>query len=56
VIVNDADFDWTAPLGGCKESGNGREWGPDGMQEYLETKVVLGHCRPTRDPIGKWQD
>lgn len=55
VIVNNAEFDWTAPLGGCKESGNGREWGPDGMQEYLETKVVLGRCRPTRDPIGQWQ-
>ncbi|MBZ9638349.1 aldehyde dehydrogenase family protein [Streptomyces sp. PSKA30] len=42
VIINNADFDWTAPLGGSKESGNGREWGPEGMQEYLETKVVLG--------------
>ena len=42
VIINNADFDWTAPWGGYKESGNGREWGPDGMQEYLETKVVLG--------------
>lgn len=42
VIINNAEFDWTAPWGGYKESGNGREWGPDGMQEYLETKVVLG--------------
>jgi aldehyde dehydrogenase (NAD+) len=42
VIINNADFDWTAPLVGSKESGNGREWGPEGMQEYLETKVVLG--------------
>ncbi|MGJ6967757.1 aldehyde dehydrogenase family protein [Streptosporangium sp. G11] len=42
VIINDAEFDWTAPWGGYKESGNGREWGPDGMNEYLETKVVLG--------------
>ncbi|MEV6182673.1 aldehyde dehydrogenase family protein [Streptomyces sp. NPDC052015] len=55
VIVNNADFDWTAPLAGCKESGNGREWGPECMQEYLETNIVLGRCRPTRDPIGKWQ-
>ncbi|MEV5388330.1 aldehyde dehydrogenase family protein [Streptomyces sp. NPDC052721] len=42
VIINNAEFDWTAPWGGYKQSGNGREWGPEGMQEYLETKVVLG--------------
>jgi aldehyde dehydrogenase (NAD+) len=42
VVINNADFDWTAPLRGCKTSGNGREWGPEGLQEYLETKAVLG--------------
>jgi aldehyde dehydrogenase (NAD+) len=29
-------------LSGCEASGNGREWGPEGLQEYLETKAVLG--------------
>jgi aldehyde dehydrogenase (NAD+) len=40
VLVNDTPFDWSAPWGGYKQSGNGREFGPDGMGEYLETKVV----------------
>jgi aldehyde dehydrogenase (NAD+) len=25
-------------------SGNGREWGDYGFQEYLETKAVLGYA------------
>lgn len=29
-----------APFGGVKESGIGREGGPYGLQEYLETKFV----------------
>lgn len=28
------------PFGGVKESGIGREGGPYGIQEYLETKYV----------------
>lgn len=40
VLINDAEFDWAAPWGGYKQSGNGREFGPDGMAEYLETKVI----------------
>ncbi|GAB2445562.1 aldehyde dehydrogenase family protein [Streptomyces incanus] len=42
ILINDAEFDWSAPWGGYKQSGNGREFGPDGMTEYLETKVVRG--------------
>lgn len=42
VLVNDVEFDWSAPWGGYKQSGNGREFGPDGMTEYLETKVLRG--------------
>jgi aldehyde dehydrogenase (NAD+) len=42
ILINDTDFDWSAPWGGYKQSGNGREFGPDGMTEYLETKVVRG--------------
>ncbi|WP_103501692.1 MULTISPECIES: aldehyde dehydrogenase family protein [unclassified Streptomyces] len=42
VLINDAEFDWTAPWGGYKQSGNGREFGPAGVSGYLETKVVRG--------------
>ena len=34
--------DRTAPFGGYKQSGNGREWGRYGMEEYLEVKAVAG--------------
>ncbi|MFI1169595.1 aldehyde dehydrogenase family protein [Streptomyces sp. NPDC020801] len=37
-----AERDRSALWGGYKESGNGRESGPEGMTEYLETKVVRG--------------
>ena len=30
------------PFGGYKQSGNGREWGRFGIEEYLETKAVMG--------------
>ena len=35
-------FDFNAPFGGYKRSGNGREWGEEGFREYLETKAVVG--------------
>ncbi len=38
--------DMTAPFGGYKMSGNGREWGDYGFHEYLETKAVLGYEPP----------
>ena len=28
------------PFGGYKRSGIGREWGREGIEEYLETKVI----------------
>ena len=31
-----------APFGGTKQSGNGREWGEAGIEEYLEVKSVMG--------------
>jgi aldehyde dehydrogenase (NAD+) len=36
--------DMTAPFGGYKMSGNGREWGDYGFHEYLETKAILGYA------------
>lgn len=42
VIVNEAPFDPTAPFGGMKRSGNGREWGAYGFHEFLELKAILG--------------
>lgn len=35
-------FDFHAPFGGMKKSGNGREWGEFGFHEYLETKAMVG--------------
>lgn len=42
VHLNGANVDLTAPWGGYKQSGNGREWGAWGFEEFLETKAVLG--------------
>ncbi|MEQ8326641.1 MAG: aldehyde dehydrogenase family protein, partial [Parvibaculum sp.] len=42
IHVNGAGPDLNAPFGGYKQSGNGREWGPMGFEEFLETKAVLG--------------
>jgi betaine-aldehyde dehydrogenase len=39
-----------APWGGCKQSGFGRELGPWGIEEYLETKQV--HINLNEQPIG----
>ncbi|MDF1721829.1 MAG: aldehyde dehydrogenase family protein [Minwuia sp.] len=43
VHVNGAMADVLAPFGGYKQSGNGREWGEYGLEEYLEIKAILGH-------------
>ena len=42
VHINGAAADSKAPFGGYKQSGNGREWGRYGFDEYLETKAVMG--------------
>jgi hypothetical protein len=39
-----------APWGGYKQSGFGRELGPSGIEEYLETKQV--HINLNEQPIG----
>ena len=40
--VNGASLDMAAPFGGYKQSGNGREWGRFGLEEFLEVKAVTG--------------
>jgi aldehyde dehydrogenase (NAD+) len=42
VHVNGAPPDFSGPFGGYKQSGNGREWGELGFEEFLEVKAVFG--------------
>ncbi len=42
VTLNEAGWDLLAPFGGYRQSGNGREYGRFGLEEYLETKAVIG--------------
>ena len=43
VHLNYPMGDTAAPFGGYKQSGNGREYGKWGMEEFLETKAVIGY-------------
>jgi aldehyde dehydrogenase (NAD+) len=43
VHINYPAWDAQAPFGGYKRSGNGREYGVFGLEEYLETKAILGY-------------
>ena len=42
VHLNGARPDFSAPFGGYKQSGNGREWGLHGLEEFTEIKAVIG--------------
>jgi aldehyde dehydrogenase (NAD+) len=44
VQINGAKMDLTAPFGGMKASGNGREHGAYGLAEFLEYKQVTGRA------------
>ncbi len=43
INLNGSAPDMAAPFGGYKQSGNGREWGKYGFEEFLEVKAVLGY-------------
>lgn len=45
VHLNGAPLDSAAPFGGYKQSGNGRECGVVGFEDFLEIKSVFGHGR-----------
>ncbi len=42
VNLNGLPNERAAPFGGFKQSGNGREWGKYGLEEYLEAKAIAG--------------
>ncbi|AYC32503.1 aldehyde dehydrogenase family protein [Pseudomonas cavernae] len=39
-FVNGGAFNYRAPFGGYKQSGNGREWGEEGLGEFVEYKAI----------------
>ena len=43
INLNGVPNDRNAPFGGYKQSGNGREWGRFGLEEYLEVKAIAGY-------------
>ncbi|MBO9498082.1 MAG: aldehyde dehydrogenase family protein [Novosphingobium sp.] len=43
VHINFPAWSGYAPFGGYRQSGNGREYGVFGLEEYLETKAILGY-------------
>ena len=43
VHINGARVDFAGCFGGYKQSGNGREWGEAGLEEFLELKAIFGY-------------
>jgi aldehyde dehydrogenase (NAD+) len=42
ININGDSGDYNTPFGGYKQSGNGREWGAFGFEDYLEIKAISG--------------
>ena len=45
---NGLKLDFSLPFGGFKQSGIGREGGPEGMWGYVETKAMLLDAMPAQ--------
>src|SRR6202034_2566890 len=44
VHINGARPDFAGCFGGYPQSGNGREWGESGLEEFLELKSIFGYA------------
>ncbi len=42
ININGKSGDMNTPFGGFKQSGNGREWGAFGFEDFLEIKAISG--------------
>lgn len=50
LFLNGHPGDMRAPMGGYRQSGNGRQNGTFGLEEYLEVKAMYGYDNPQREP------
>ena len=41
-------MDFGAAFGGYKQSGNGRDWGEMGFEEFLDLKAIFGYEPPKK--------
>jgi aldehyde dehydrogenase (NAD+) len=46
VKINYPAWDTSAPFGGYKQSGNGREYADWGLHDFLEIKGIIGYGTP----------
>jgi len=51
VHLNGARPDFGGCFGGYKQSGNGREWGEAGLEEFLELKAIFGYVAPGKKEL-----
>ena len=50
VFVNAGGLDFNSPFGGYKQSGNGREFGKFGLEEFMEKKALIGQVPEDAPP------
>ncbi len=50
VFVNSGGLDFNSPFGGYKQSGNGREFGKFGLEEFMEKKALIGQVPDEAPP------